>query len=167
MRLLSSFVFLICYCLVQPGIILSGSRGCQPAPSPALFTDAPPELTGPSHFLDRLAAEPGGWTGLKRPTQNEPWRSRPPAPKPVAPPNLPRAARIPSPMGVLLVAWEAHRALFGPFKRAAPAGEVNAPPRQTGLAEATADLLTEGAGGLTSHQLATEVEKLGGRISSS
>jgi len=85
----------------------------------------------------------------------------------VAPLKLPPARAITLPNGLTLVVVEDHRAPIVTFEMAVPVGEVNDPPRQTGLAEATADLLTEGAGGLTSHQLATEVEKLGGRISSS
>src|SRR5262249_24960124 len=77
------------------------------------------------------------------------------------------ARAITLPNGLTLVVVEDHRAPIVTFEMAVPVGEVNVPPRQTGLAEATADLLTEGAGGLTSHQLATKVEKLGGRISSS
>src|SRR6516225_4113501 len=101
------------------------------------------------------------------PTQQETWRSHPPAPRPSAPLKLPPARQIRLPNGLTLVLVEDHRAPIVTIDIGVPVGDVDDPARQTGLAEATADLLTEGAAGLSSHQLAAEVEKLGGRISSS
>jgi zinc protease len=71
------------------------------------------------------------------------------------------------PNGLTLLLIEDHRTPVVTIEIAVPVGDVNDPPRQTGLTEATADLLTEGAGNLSSQDLAREVEAMGGRISSS
>ena len=47
------------------------------------------------------------------------------------------------------------------------AGGVDDPPGQPGLAEATAELITQGAGSRTAEELAREIETLGGRIEAS
>jgi zinc protease len=69
--------------------------------------------------------------------------------------------------GLTIILVEDHRAPIVTIDMAVPVGEVHDPARQNGLAEATAELLTEGAASLSSKELAREVERLGGRIASS
>src|SRR5262245_4895176 len=158
MKRLFPFALLICYCLIQPNLSPSGNEARQLSPTPARLTRS--ALIGPFPGSARLLA-------AQQPPQDETWRSHPPAPKAAAPLKLPLAREIALPNGLTLIVVEDHRAPIVTFDIAVPVGEIDDPPRQTGLAEATADLLTEGAGGLTSHQLAAEVEKLGGLIASS
>jgi predicted Zn-dependent peptidase len=73
--------------------------------------------------------------------------------------------------GLMLVFVEDHRTpmvtvLVGIPLQLQPLKDIDALNNQAALAEAAADLLTEGAGSRTSEQLAREIETLGGRISS-
>ena len=104
--------------------------------------------------------------------QTEPWRKLPPkapAPRPFA---LPATRETSLENGLTIVFIEDHRAPIVTIQIGIPL----APPSSTNLAEmtnhlalaeATAELITEGAGARTSEQVAREVETLGGRLSSS
>src|SRR5262245_53105677 len=99
-------------------------------------------------------------------------RSQPPKPGPVRPLKLPTPREVKLPNGLTLVLIEDHRApivtaLVGiplVINQSAGIAEMT---NQLALAEATAELITEGAGSRTSEQLAREDETLGGRIASS
>jgi zinc protease len=164
MKLSVCFGFLICCCLFRPGIPLSCSASCQLAPDSAPRTGAQESDHGAN---PQLAPGPASLSGIPQSASDETWRSHPPPPKPSGPLRLPPARETRLPNGLTLVLVADHRAPIVTVDVAVPVGEVNDPPGQTGLAEATADLLTEGAGHLSSHDLAREVERLGGRVSSS
>ncbi len=109
-----------------------------------------------------------GWLSL----QDESWRKQPPRPGPPRPFNLPasREARLGN--GLTLVIVEDHRAPIATIEigiplMLTPYGDLNSFTHQVALAEATAELITEGAGLRTSEQLAREIETIGGRIASS
>lgn len=108
----------------------------------------------------------------RRIRQSEPWRKS--APKP----GLARAIRLPATRevrlenGLTLVFIEDHRApivtiLAGIPLEIIPSKDINLLTDEVALAEATAELMTEGAGSRSSEQLARDVETLGGRLSSS
>lgn len=108
----------------------------------------------------------------RRPARPEAWRRQPPpsdAPRPFALPEV-RETRLENGLTVLFI--EDHRspivtALVGVPLAIAPSSDIGEMTRQMALAEATAELITEGAGSRTSEQVAREVETLGGRLSSS
>jgi zinc protease len=103
--------------------------------------------------------------------QSETWRrNRPPAAAP-RPFNLPATREVKLANGLTMVLVEDRRAPLVTIEAGIPLA-----PRLAGaaalanyvaLSEATADLMTEGAGSLTGSELAREVESLGGRIASS
>jgi zinc protease len=99
--------------------------------------------------------------------QSEAWRRQPPRPATTRPFRLPvsREARLDN--GLTLILIEDRRTPMVTLDVGIPVGGANDPADQPGLAEATAELITEGAGSLTSEQLAREVESLGGRLFSS
>ncbi len=114
-----------------------------------------------------------GWPQKERHSkQAELWRKQPPkadAPRPFTLPAV-RESRFDSGLTVLFI--EDHRSpivtiLVGIPLAIAPSGDIAEMTAQTALAEATAELITEGAGSRTSEQVAREVETLGGRLSSS
>lgn len=100
--------------------------------------------------------------------QSEGWRKQAPPSSNVRPFDLPTSREVRLENGLTLVMIEDHRT---------PLVTMNAgvsqvmwpgdPTSKVALAEATGELLTEGAGSRTSEQLAREVETLGGQISSS
>jgi zinc protease len=100
--------------------------------------------------------------------QAESWRKQAPQSRNMRPFDLPTAREVKLENGLTLVMIEDHRT---------PLVTMNAGVSQAmsgtdlmgkvALAEATGELLTEGAGSRTSEQLAREVETLGGQISSS
>jgi zinc protease len=108
-----------------------------------------------------------------RPRQRtETWRNR--APKA----DSPRAFKLPATHtsrldnGLTLVLIEDHRSpvvtiVVGIPTEISPSRDISELTRQVALVEATAQLITEGAGSRNSEQLAREVETLGGRLSSS
>ena len=104
--------------------------------------------------------------------QGELWRRQPPkpgAPRPFALPNV-REAKLENGLTVLFI--EDHRSpivniLVGIPMTIAPSSNISELTNETAIAEATAELITEGAGTRTSEQVAKEVETLGGRLSSS
>ncbi|HEU4391377.1 MAG TPA: pitrilysin family protein [Blastocatellia bacterium] len=101
--------------------------------------------------------------GQRRPVARE----LPPKAGPIKPFAFPaiREKKLQNGLAVMLV--EDHRAPIVTFNMAVNAGDVRDPSGLEGLAEATADLLTQGAGSRTARELAEEVESIGGRISSS
>lgn len=101
----------------------------------------------------------------------ESWRKQAPQPVSARPFDLPVSREVKLENGLTLVMIEDHRtplvtisAGVSQAARAASAGDLM---NRVALAEATGELLTEGAGARTSEQLAREVETLGGQISSS
>ena len=105
----------------------------------------------------------------KRP---EAWRKQPPISDAPGPFTLPavRETRLENGLTVLFI--EDHRSpvvtiLVGIPLATVPSGGIDSMTSQLALAEATAELITEGAGSRSSEQMAQEVETLGGRLSSS
>ena len=99
------------------------------------------------------------------PATAEEWRKRPPVPAPERPLSLPAAHEVKLDNGLTLILSEDHRVPLVTFNFGIAVGDVYDPPNLRGLAEATAALLTEGAGGRSSEQIDTEVETLGGQLS--
>jgi zinc protease len=102
--------------------------------------------------------------------QDENWRKQPPQPGPARSFDLPAAREAKLENGLTLVMVEDRRApmvtiIAGVSQAIGSSGASDADNRAA-LSEATAELLTEGAGGRTSERLAREVETLGGQISS-
>lgn len=114
----------------------------------------------------------GGGPPAPRPNkQSEGWRRQAPANGPDRPFHLPPAQVTRLENGLMLVMIEDHRAPVvtidvGIPSRAALSPSLNILMKQSALAEATAQLMTEGAGSRGSERLAREVETLGGRIAS-
>jgi zinc protease len=104
--------------------------------------------------------------------QSESWRKQPPAPSQPRPLRLPAMREVKLENGLTLLLLEDHRAplvtMFAGIPQAVTAQRAmtNLTNLMT-LAEATGELLTEGAGARTSQQLARDVESLGGQLSSS
>jgi zinc protease len=104
--------------------------------------------------------------------QGELWRRQPPksgAPRPFRLPEV-RETKFENGLRVLFI--EDHRSpivtiLVGIPMAIAPSSNMTDLTNETAIAEATAELITEGAGSRTSEQVAQEVETLGGRLSSS
>lgn len=103
--------------------------------------------------------------------QTEPWRTQPPKAEAPRPFKLPAAREIKLDNGLTLVLIEDHRSPMVSIRVGIPqeltGGDVAELTNRIALAEATAELVTEGAGSRTSEQLSREIEMLGGRISSS
>ncbi|HLF83109.1 MAG TPA: pitrilysin family protein [Blastocatellia bacterium] len=104
--------------------------------------------------------------------QAELWRKLPPKPDAPRPFTLPavREKRFENGLTVLFI--EDHSSpivtiLVGIPLAMTRSGDIAELTSQVALAEATAELITEGAGSRTSEQVAREVETLGGRLSSS
>lgn len=120
-------------------------------------------LLAPALILSCVAAQ-----AQHRPRRQtaRPARESPPQPTPLKPFSLPatREARLENGLALLLV--EDHRSPLVTIEIALPVGSVNNPPEQSGLAEATAELLLEGAGSRSSMELAVGVEALGATIDS-
>jgi zinc protease len=104
--------------------------------------------------------------------QTEPWRKHPPksgAPRPF---KLPGAREIKLDNGLTLVLIEDHHApvvniVVGIPIEASSSRDISDLTNEMALTEATAELITEGAGSRSSEEVAREVETLGGRLSSS
>jgi zinc protease len=105
----------------------------------------------------RPARSARGQTGMKSP----------PRPGPSKPFTLPSPREIKLDNGLTVAMIQDHRAPMVTIALGLRAGGVDDPPGQPGLAEATADLITQGAGTRTPEQLAREIETLGGRIEAS
>ncbi|HWO02365.1 MAG TPA: insulinase family protein, partial [Blastocatellia bacterium] len=117
--------------------------------------------------ISRAAARP-----VRPQATEEEWRKKSPTPPPARPFKLPATKVIKLDNGLTIVLFEDHRAPLITIE----AGIPLAPPQiaspaaladYVALADSTAELITEGAGGRTSSELAREVESLGGRIASS
>ncbi len=105
-------------------------------------------------------------------TDSEIWRKNPPRSGPARPMRLPAAREVKLENGLTLILIEDRRAPIvtinlGVPMAALPTGRETYISRQVALADATAALLTEGAGGRAGEQIAREVETMGGRIWSS
>jgi zinc protease len=118
-----------------------------------------------SHFVIGLPQKP------RRPKQTETWRKQPPKADAPRPFKLPAAREVKLENGLTLVLIEDHRSPIVSVRVGIPLelipGDVGQLTNQIALAEATAELITEGAGSRSSEQLSREIEMLGGRISSS
>lgn len=103
--------------------------------------------------------------------QAESWRKQAPLPGQVRPFDLPAAREVKLENGLTLVMIEDHRTplvtMNAGVAQAISWASASDLTSKMALAEATGELLTEGAGPRTSEQLAREVETLGGQISSS
>src|SRR5215471_10795192 len=156
----------ILFFLVRAILPLSSAACFQLEPGASPLARAQSTLVG-SRPHDQSPGPPADLLALDVPVQDESWRKQPPPPRSSLPLHLPPVHQTTLPNGLTLLLIEDHRTPVVTFEIAVPVGEVNDPPHQTGLAEATADLLTEGAGALSSQDLAREVEAMGGRIASS
>lgn len=109
---------------------------------------------------------------VRHPKQSEVWRKQPPisdAPRPFTLPAV-REIRLENGLTILLI--EDHRSpivtiLVGIPVATEPSADIDSMTSQMALAEATAELITEGAGSRSSEQVARDVETLGGRLTSS
>lgn len=101
-----------------------------------------------------------------RQQRSEDWRKTAPGAGPLRPFKLPDVHESVLDNGLRLIVVQDDRAPIATIDIAIPAGEIRDPSGQPGLAEATANLLSEGAGGLSSNELSRKVELLGGRLNS-
>lgn len=69
--------------------------------------------------------------------------------------------------GLRVIICEDERLPLVSYRLAFHSGDINDPPKQTGLTSAMASLLTEGTAGYTSLELAEKIERLGASISAS
>lgn len=107
-----------------------------------------------------------------RTTQTETWRKVPPNSDAARPFKLPISREIKLDNGLTLVLIEDHRAPVVTITVGIPIegssfGNIADLTNEMALTEATAELITEGAGSRGSEEVAREVETLGGRLSSS
>jgi zinc protease len=127
-------------------------------------------------FLSAMAVAPArvmhALTPPAEPQAAESWRKQSPPALPARPFKLPATKEVRLDNGLVILLVEDRRAPLVTIQ----AGIPLAGPRMAGkaalanhvaLAESTAQLMTEGAGGRTSSDMAREVESLGGRITSS
>ncbi|HSO76250.1 MAG TPA: insulinase family protein, partial [Blastocatellia bacterium] len=114
----------------------------------------------------------GSLAGRAEAQATESWRKQSPPASPARPFKLPATREVKLDNGLIILLVEDRRAPLVTIH----AGIPLAGPRIAGkatianhvaLAESTAQLMTEGAGGRTSSDMAREVESLGGRITSS
>ena len=91
----------------------------------------------------------------------------PPPAGPVRPFALPSAREMKLANGLSVLMIEDHRSPMVTIVAGIRVGSADDPSGSPGLAEATAELLTEGAGSRNAQELAREVESLGGRIDGS
>src|SRR5262245_22475880 len=109
-------------------------------------------------------------TSNRRPT--EAWRRQAPKSETPRPFTLPTRRNVKLDNGLTLVLIEDHKTplvtvLVGIPTQIVPSQNIADLIVQVALAEATAELITEGTGSRTSEEVAREVETLGGRLSSS
>jgi len=133
---------------------------------------------GPLAIAILLLFETPGATATSNSPQNarsrrlESWRKDPPTSAPTRPFKLPAVRETKLENGLTLLLIEDHRSpivsmLVGIPLATNTSRDIAALTSQMALVEATAELMTEGAGSRTSEQVAREVETLGGRLSSS
>ena len=94
-------------------------------------------------------------------------RRLPPPPAPVRPFALPTAREVKLGNGLAVLMIEDHRSPMVTIFAGIRVGSADDPAGKPGLAEATADLLTEGAGTRGAQELAREIESMGGRLDTS
>ena len=111
-----------------------------------------------------VSAVPGDLSAAQR---RRVTRELPPKPGPIKRFTLPAIREKKLQNGLALMLIEDHRAPIVTLNMAVNAGDVRDPSGLEGLAEATASLLTQGAGPRSARELAEEVESIGGRIGSS
>lgn len=104
--------------------------------------------------------------------QTEPWRKHPPKSNAPRPFKLPASREIKLDNGLTIVLIEDHRAPVVTMTVGIPiegssSRDISELTNEMALTEATAELITEGAGSRNSEEVAREVETLGGRLSSS
>lgn len=97
--------------------------------------------------------------------QAQPDRSRPPSPRPARALTLPPIHKFTLDNGLPVWVVQRRDVPVVQVDLTLPAGDLYDPPGQFGLAEFTAELLDEGAGGLNSLELADEVDYLGADLS--
>lgn len=102
--------------------------------------------------------------GRQRPSH--PRREAPPRAAPLRPFQLPIAREVKLENGLTLLMVEDGRSPIVTLELAVQAGSASDPPDQPGLAEATAELLIEGAGSRSSEDLARTIETLGAQADS-
>lgn len=95
---------------------------------------------------------------------SEAWRKQAPGATATKPLRLPAVRRIRLQNGLSVVTVEDHRAPIVTISIAIPVGSVNDPAGSAGIAAATAELLTAGAGARTSRDITDEIERLGGQM---
>lgn len=81
--------------------------------------------------------------------------------------TLPAVRKATLKNGLTVFVMPTHRLPLVDLRLVARAGSVNDPPGKEGLASLTADMITEGAGGLTAKQIAEEVAFVGGTLDAS
>ncbi len=95
----------------------------------------------------------------------QPDRSRPPAPEPVKPLVLPAVNKLTLNNGLEVWVVSRPEVPVVQMNLIFPAGDIQDPPGRFGLAGFTSALLDEGAGGLSSLELADEIDFLGASLS--
>ncbi len=123
-------------------------------------------------FLLSTSAVVGSPQRARRSKQPDAWRKHPPKSDAPRPFTLPAVRETTYENGLTVLFVEDHRSpivtiLVGMPPAISPSGGIAELTSQMALAEAAAELITEGAGSRTSEQVAREVETLGGRLSSS
>lgn len=93
--------------------------------------------------------------------------SKRPAVGPVRPYQAPPRGVFDLPNGVKVVVVEDHRFPLVTVRVAVKGGQAAVPAEDAGLADAMAELLTDGAGGRTAKQIAEEADAIGGEVSAS
>jgi zinc protease len=116
-----------------------------------------------------ISAGTGAPQKLRQSSVVETWRRQPPKAEAARPFNLPpvRKARLEN--GLTLVLVEDHRSpivtmMIGIPLFIEPSEDIASLTNQIAIAEATAELISEGAGSRSSEQVAREVETLGGKL---
>jgi zinc protease len=97
-------------------------------------------------------------------TDTEDFRSKPPAPLPVRPLNLPEPAETQLANGLRVVVVEQRRLPLVSFRLAFRSGDSSDPPDLPGLTDVMTDMLVEGTESRTSRQIAEEVARYGATL---
>jgi zinc protease len=123
-------------------------------------------------FCCHLAISPGTGSPQKQRQSRavETWRRQPPRSDAARPFNLPSVRKTRLENGLTLLLIEDHRSpivtmLIGIPLIIEPTEDIASLTNQIAIAEATAELITEGAGSRNAEQVAREVETLGGKLS--
>jgi zinc protease len=97
-------------------------------------------------------------------TDTEEFRSKPPAPLPVRPLNLPEPFETRLANGLRVIVIEQRRLPLVSFRLAFRAGDSSDPPDLPGLTDVMTDMLVEGTESRTSRQVAEEVARYGATL---